>query len=165
MSDGSSLIDGAKAGEEAHLLSLLIAAAALEPTTGTLLNDAQRALQLGDRVGGQRILAEAKESQEKDDQAIRQRLTAHIKWDDCIKSESARVKNLQDPLDALAEVVLGMCLDQETETRVLASEVARRLEGLESAELRDDVEATVTRWRRIQKQTALAILARARIAK
>ena len=147
------------------MLSLLLAAAALEPTTEVLLNEAQRALQSGNQVEARRKLAEAKASQEKDDEAIRQRLAAHQEWDDCIKTEAARVTNLQDQLDPLAEAVLGMCLDKERRTRVLASEVARRLDGLEGDELRNDVEATVTRWRQIQKQTALAILARARLAR
>jgi|SRR5579884_995915 len=141
---------------------ILFAAAAQQPTSTQLLNDATRAYQRGDKTTARQKLNQARPLIDQQTEALRSRLAAHELWDECIKTNAARVASQNEKADVLADAVLGICLEQETTVRTRQTDVDRYIDNLEGAALTDEVDKDMAKWRDIQRQTALGIIVSAR---
>jgi uncharacterized protein YbcC (UPF0753/DUF2309 family) len=145
-------------------LELLISAAAAtqQATSTQLLNDAERAYQLGDEATARRKLNQAQPIINQHTEALRSRLAAHVVWDECVKTNASRVALQNEKADVLADAVLGICLEQETTVRTRQTDVDRYVDNLEGAALNEQVDKDIAKWRDIQRQTALGIIVNAR---
>ena len=143
---------------------LILLAAVQVPTAEQTLNEASSAFQRGDEVTGRRKLKEAQTLADRDTEALTSRLSAHARWDDCIKATAARVSSQNEHADVLADAVLGMCLEDENLVRARQTQVDRYIDGLEGSALSEEVDKDMAGWRTTQRQTALGIIVNARTA-
>lgn len=94
--------------------------------------------------------------------AIRNRLAEHQQWDACVKTKALQFSVAEEETaEAIAQATLGACLQHESRVQGYASETSRILK-LEGEALRVDVDRMMSRWRQVQRQTALAIVLEAR---